>query len=232
MRLLFPLMLAMTFLSAGYVDNARAQAGSPAGGAIYLVTYVDVMPNSVPGGSALLKTYRDASRKEDGNQRFEVLQEMARPNRFLVLETWKDQGALDAHVKAANTTQFRDKLKAIQNAPYDERINSGMFVGAVDTPKGNGAIFVATHVDVIPPRKDDCIAILKAMSTDTPKDAGNLRYEVLQQPNRTNHFTVTEAWKDKKSLDGHASADHTRQFREKLSSMAGALYDERFYTLM
>ena len=82
--------------------------------------------------------------------------------------------------------------------------------------KASGAIFVATHVDVIPPRKDDCIAILKAMSTDTPKDAGNLRYEVLQQPNRTNHFTVTEAWKDKKSLDGHASADHTRQFREKL----------------
>ena len=104
-----------------------------------------------------------------------------------------------------------------------------MFVGAVDTPKASGAIFVATHVDVIPPRKDDCVAILKAMSTDTPKDAGNLRYEVLQQPNRTNHFTVTEAWKDKKSLDAHASADHTRQFREQLSPMAGALYDERFY---
>jgi quinol monooxygenase YgiN len=220
-------MAAMAILSAGMVANAHAQ-----GGAVYLVTYVDVMPNSVPAGSTLLKTYRDASRKEDGNQRFEVLQEMARPNRFLMLETWKDQAALDAHAKAAPTTQFRDKLKAIQNAPYDERVNSGMFVGAVDTPKESGAIFVATHVDVIPPRKDECIAILKAMSADTPKDAGNLRYEVLQQPNRTNHFTVTEAWKDKASLDAHAGADHTRQFRDKLAPMAGALYDERFYQLI
>ena len=100
MRLLFPLMLAMMILSAGFVPVAHAQSS----GAVYLVTYVDVMPNSVPAGSALLKTYRDASRKEDGNQRFEVLQEMARPNRFLILETWKDQAALDAHVKAAGTT--------------------------------------------------------------------------------------------------------------------------------
>jgi quinol monooxygenase YgiN len=228
MRLLFPLMLAAMISSAGLVPVAYAQNS----GAVYLVTYVDVMPNSVPAGSALLKAYRDASRKEDGNQRFEVLQEMARQNRFLILETWKDQSALDAHAKAAGTATFRDKLKAIQNAPYDERVNSGMFVGAVDTPKASGAIFVATHVDVIPPRKDDCVALLKAMSTDTPKDAGNLRYEVLQQPSRTNHFTVTEAWKDKKSLDAHASADHTRHFREQLSPMAGALYDERFYSMM
>jgi quinol monooxygenase YgiN len=73
------------------------------------------------------------------------------------------------------------------------------------------------------------MALLKDMSTDTPKDAGNLRYDVLQQPNRLNHFTVIETWSDRKALDGHAMADHTRAFREKLAPMAGALYDERFY---
>jgi quinol monooxygenase YgiN len=228
MRLLIPFVLAMMIVPAGVIETAHAQTG----GAIYLVTYVDVMPNSVPAGSTLVTTYRTASRKEDGNERFEVLQEIGRPNRFLMLETWKDQAALDTHIKAAGTTQFRDKLKAIQNAPYDERVNSGLYVGAVDTPKAAGAIFVATHVDVIPPRKDDCMALLKAMSADTPKDAGNLRYEVLQQPNRTNHFTVTEVWKNRKSLEAHARAAHTRQFREALAPMAGALYDERFYKLM
>jgi quinol monooxygenase YgiN len=95
-----------------------------------------------------------------------------------------------------------------------------------------GAIYVVTHVDVVPPGKDDCLGLLKAMSIDTPKDTGNISYEVLQQTNRSNHFTVIEAWTDKKALDSHAMAAHTRSFRESLSPIAGALYDERFYKLL
>jgi quinol monooxygenase YgiN len=67
------------------------------------------------------------------------------------------------------------------------------------------------------------------MAEETRKDGGTLIYEVLQQPNRLNHFTVAEIWKDRNALDAHQMAAHTRQFREKLAPMAGALYDERFY---
>jgi len=55
---------------------------------------------------------------------------------------------------------------------------------------------------------------------------------VLQQANRGNHFAVFEVWASRSALDGHAEAAHTRAFREKLSPMAGALYDERFYKLL
>lgn len=212
----------MAFLVAA--ATAHAQDGS-----VYVVTYVDVMPNSVAPGATLLKQYRDASRKEDGSVRVAVLQEIERPNRFAVVEVWKDKATRDAHVKAASTEQFHDKLKPIANAPYDERINSGLFVGSPQGHPANGTVYVVTHVDVIPTSKDDCMAQLKGMSSDTPKDAGNLRYDVLQQASRPNHFTVVETWSDRKALDGHAMADHTRAFRQKLAPMAGALYDERFY---
>jgi quinol monooxygenase YgiN len=86
-----------------------------------------------------------------------------------------------------------------------------------------------THVDVIPPGKDDCMAAMKAMSVDTAKDPGNIAYQVLVQAGRGNHFTVLEAWSSKTALDAHAMAAHTRSFRETLSPLAGALYDERFY---
>ena len=46
---------------------------------------------------ALLRQYREASRKEEGNVRLEVLQQHGRPDHFVLLETWKDQKALDAH---------------------------------------------------------------------------------------------------------------------------------------
>jgi len=198
-------------------------------GAVYVVTYVDMMPNAANSGAAALRHYRDASRKEGGNLRTDVLQELARPNRFAIVEVWKDKTASEAHDKAATSAELVDKLRAIGNAPFDRRVNNGLYVGSSSSVKVPNAIYVLTHVDVVPASKDGCMAQLKAMSEDTPKDSGSISYTVLQQANRANHFAVFEVWANRKGLDGHAEAAHTRAFREKLSPMAGALYDERFY---
>ena len=227
MRPFLRLALGMTLLAAWLGAPAHSQ-----GSAAYRVTYVDVMPNSATSGATLLQRYRAASREEDGNLRFDVLQEIARPNRFAVVEVWRDKAAADSHDKSSSTTEFRDGLKQIENAPYDERINNGLNVGQVKSETQPRAIYVVTHVDVIPAGKDDCMAAFKAMSVDTPRDPGNISYNVLQQANRGNHFTVLEVWTDRTSLDEHAMAQHTRAFREKLMPIAGALYDERFYAAL
>ena len=86
-----------------------------------------------------------------------------------------------------------------------------------------------THVDVIPPRKDDGVAAVKQLADDSRKGDGNLRFEVVQQTNRPNHFTVVEIWKDAKAIDVHSMAATTRLFRDKLAPATGALYDERMY---
>jgi quinol monooxygenase YgiN len=91
------------------------------------------------------------------------------------------------------------------------------------------AVVVLTHVDVPPPSKDECIGLLKQLTEMSRKDAGVLRFDVLQQDSRPNHFTVVEAWRDRKSHDAHIAAAHTREFRRKLTPMSGALYDERLY---
>jgi len=229
MRLFFQpvigMFIAMLIATAALVpSSALAQSN-----AAYLATYVEVMPNAVVPGIALLKQYRDAIFKEDGNLRAEALAEIERPNRFVVVEAWRDKAALGAHGQSAATLKFRDKLKPIVDAPYDERINAALYVTQGKSESQPGAIYVVTHVDVIPAGKDDCMAALKAMSVDTANDSGNISYEVLQQSNRGNHFTVIEAWTNRKALDAHAMAAHTRAFREKISPVAGALYDERIY---
>jgi quinol monooxygenase YgiN len=214
----------MFIVAAALAPPAHAQ-----GSAVYLATYVEVAPDAVAPGIALLKQYRDASSKEDGNLRAKALAEIERPNRFVVVETWRDKAALEAHGRSAATSKFRDKLKSIADAPYDERITNALYATQGKTEGRSDAIYVVTHVDVIPAGKDDCMAALKAMSVDTAADAGNISYEVLQQANRGNHFTVIEAWTNRKALDAHAMAAHTRAFREKISPVAGALYDERLY---
>src|SRR5262249_27284113 len=221
MRAFRSCMFAVAVMAAATAAHAQ-DAG------VYAVTYVDVMPSSVVSGTTLLRQYRDASRKEDGSVRVDALQEVGRPNRFAIVEAWKDKAARDAHVQAASTAQLHDKLKSIANAPYDERLNNPLYVGSAQSrPAAKAAVYVLTHVDVVPASKDDCMALLKGMSADTPKDAGNLRYDVLQQQNRPNHFTVVETWVDAEGVDGHDMAGHTRAFREKLAPIAGALYDAR-----
>jgi quinol monooxygenase YgiN len=223
-RPILQLVLSLVIAAAACGQSAHAQ-GSP----VYLATYIDVMPNAVAAGAALLKQYRNASLKENGNLRFEVLQEIERPNRFAIVEAWRDKVALDAHGAIASTSQFRDKLKAIGDAPYDERITNGLYAAQGKNTARTGALYVLTHVDVTPAGKEDCMAALKAMTTDTANDPGNISFEVLQQANRSNHFTVVESWINKKMLDAHVMAPHTRAFREKLTPIAGALYDERYY---
>ena len=224
MRPFLSFTLCIGIVAAIFAPSAHAQSG-----AVYLATYVEVMPNEVASAAAMLKRYRDASRGDSGNLRFDVLAEIARPNRFVIVEAWEDQRALAAHVQSANTVQFRQELNAIEDAPYDERIANALYRGQGAGKSPADAIYVVTHVDVIPPGKDACMAALKAMSEDTAKDPGNIGYEVLQQANRGNHFIVVEEWASMKDADAHAMAAHTRAFREKLTPIAGALYDERFY---
>jgi quinol monooxygenase YgiN len=218
-------LAAVTAIAAALHAPAACAQSDPA----YFVTYVEVLHTAIAPATALLKKYRDASFHQDGNLREEALQELDRPNRFAIIEAWRDKAAIDSHTASSATTEFRDKLKTIQVAPYDERVNTALYVRQGKSEGQSGALYVVTHVDVIPPGKDDCLAALKAMSIDTAADPGNISYEVLQQANRGNHFSVLEAWTNRKAVESHAAATHTRDFRAKLTPIAGALYDERIY---
>ena len=224
MRLFFGPLLCLCIATAAPAPAAYAQSN-----AVYRAIYVEVMPNAIGTGATQLKQYRDASSKADGNLRADALQEIARPNRFVIVEAWRDKAALDAYAQGAASAKLRSALAPLADAPFDERVTNALYVTPGKNQKRADAIYVVTHVDVIPAGKDDCMAALKAMSADTANDAGNISYEVLQQANRANHFTVVEAWTDRKALDAHAMAAHTRAFRDKLAPIAGALYDERFY---
>jgi len=217
------------FLAFFVTTLAAFQCGAQSiEGPVYTATYVEFVPAGTSEGASLLKQYRDASRKDPGNQRMELVQETGRPSRFVVLAIWADQQAFEAHVKAPHTAQFRDKLKAVNAAPYDERVHSGMAVGARDALRA-GAVVVVTHVDVPGAMKDATVPLLRELSEASRREAGNQRFEVQQQGNRPNHFTVVEAWADQKAYEAHIMAAHTRQFRDKLGPMVGALYDERLY---
>ena len=196
---------------------------------VYSVMYVEVLPTSRADGLVALTAYREATRQENGNLRCEVVSRVGQPHHFVILEVWQDQAAYDTHAKSETTTQTRGRLQAIRSAPLDERVHTGVSTGPLAPGPAGDAVYVITHVDVIPPRKDDGLAALKVLADAARGESGNLRFEVVQQTNRPNHFTVIEIWKDAKAVETHAMTEATRTFRDALGPMSGALYDERFF---
>jgi quinol monooxygenase YgiN len=222
---------ALTALAAAVSAQAPAPPPPP-DGPRYVVTYVEVKPSAATEGEKLVRDFRNATRKEPGNLRAEALQRIGQINHFVLLEAWKDQAAVDAHFKAPAAAQFRDKIKAIQNAPIDDRVHFPLSVGPLEVKATGAAVAVVTHVDVIPPQRENGTAFTRQLAEDSRKEAGNLRFEAVTQVNRQNHFTVIEVWRDRKTVDVHSMAAHTRAFRDKLAPATGALYDERFYRSM
>jgi len=218
-------------MAMGAIPDARGQtpASPPVEGNIYSVTYVEVMPPSATAALAVLKRYREAASREDGNLRSEVAQRIGEPHEFVVLAVWRDRAAFEAHAKGTSSTDMRERIAAIRNAPTDERVHTALSVGRLESKITHGAMYVVTHVDVIPPRKDDGIAAVRQLADDSRLHEGNLRFEVVQQINRPNHFTVVEIWKDANATEAHSMAPATRRFRDKLAPATGALYDARKY---
>jgi quinol monooxygenase YgiN len=223
---LVALVLSLLMLPLASMTRAE-EAPDPT---VIVVTYIDVTPATAAADAALIRTLADASRKEKGLVRYEIFQRSAPASQFGIVEIWNDQASFDAHAASAPVKTFRQQIEPHLVAPIDERPYVALAVG----PKTGAALpagsaVALSHVDVIPPKKDDGIAALKALADPTRKDNGNLRFDVYQQKARSNHFTVVEAWRDAKAADAHEIAAHTKQFRQVLGSATGALYDQRWY---
>jgi quinol monooxygenase YgiN len=197
-------------------------------GLVYIVIYFDVAPTATAQSLAVSRQHAEAARKQDGNAEFEIFEEIGRP-RFATLEAWRDKKADDAYSKGVIATAFRDKLQPLTIGGFGVRPHSGLAVATATTRLPPGAICVLTHVDVFPTFKDQAVELVKAQAEAARNDPGNLRYDVLQWDGHPNHFTLVEVWRDRETFDASVVAPHNKEFRQKLTPLEGALYDQRLY---
>lgn len=95
-----------------------------------------------------------------------------------------------------------------------------------------GSVYVISFVDATPNFAMDCAKLLVQFAAESKKDPGVVRFDVLRQDSRGNHYLISEAWRSRKDFEAHSAADHTKQFREKLQPMLGSPYDERVHTML
>ncbi len=227
MRLFLGLSTALMLIAIANSVSAFAQSD-----AVYVATYIEAAPQRIETALALLKTEVTLSRSEEGHQDVRLLREIGQDNRLVLLQSWIDQSSLEAHQNVPQVQHIRQQLEPIETAPADERILSAVWLGPALNALSGNAIWIVTHVDVMPAYTDAAAALLKSLGEQSAKEPGNLRFFVGWQAEHPNHFTVYEAWSDRMSFNAHLGLKETVKFRRNLGPMLGALYDQRLFRVV
>lgn len=196
-----------------------------------VVSYIEVAPGSEAKALAALKALKAASAKDAGFVSFVLLQRTTHPNHFALIETWKDNGAREAHLERPHVKTARDAVKALESAPYDERPHKDLAVSQ-SKPAAGGAVWTVTHVDFVPTFREQGEAMLQTLASEGRKMGGNVRFDVLTQASRPNHMTIIAVWNNQDAWKRATAAGATRDFRAALLPKSGSLYDERLYRVV
>ncbi|PYN16024.1 MAG: hypothetical protein DME06_02150 [Candidatus Rokuibacteriota bacterium] len=100
--------------------NPRSRHAEPR--QIFVITHVDIEPQSVAQALPVLDTFVSDSASDPGVQTFALLSQSGTTNHFQLIEVFAHRQAFDAHVSAQHTLDFRDDLQSFIGAPYDERL--------------------------------------------------------------------------------------------------------------
>ena len=215
------LFLCVALIST--VSSAQPGANVPADTALSVVAYVEARAAAAETARALLERYREASRVGG----VEIFEQVGRPGHFAIVETWRDQAAFDARDDAAHR-QLLEALDAIRVSGYDQRLYKTLTTAPAVASTDSGTVYVIAHVDVAP--NSQAPVLLARLAEASRREAGNLRFDVVQHTMRANHFTVIEQWRSQQALDAHVAAAPTRQYRDELQPLTGSPLDERVYT--
>jgi quinol monooxygenase YgiN len=214
---------------AGFGSAPTLAAEGGMNGAVYRICYFEAAAPDTAAASERIGAFAAAARKERGNIGFTGFQEIGRPSRFALLEAWRDKAAKTAHDGAAATLAFSGTLAPMLVGPFEIRSFVGFALAPAGAEGDAQAVYVLTHVDVFPQGKDEAAALVTALAAAGRRMPGNLRFDVLQVDGHANHFTLVEGWRDRTAFDASLMAAPRKEFRQKLTPLEGALYDERLY---
>jgi len=223
--------MAALVIMAGLFSLGQAALAQDAAQPVYIVTYMEVAPNSASEARQLILGYANEARKASGAVQVDALQRISDPGHFALIEQWQSQGAKQAFAATDPVTKFRAGLNPLQSAAYDERIHAVLSVGP-STPASGDPVVILTHVDVVPTQVEPGTAKVKSFVEQGRSAKGNRRFDDVVQLTRKNHFTVIESWDSLADKNAWISTKTARAFREELQPISGALYDERAYKML
>lgn len=223
-RLVCVLLLAAACPAAVPATAAEESARSVA-------TYVVVEAARDRDAARALLAYAAGTRRDAGARRVLVLSELDRPGKFVLLESWRDEAAWNAHAGGPVRQSLLEALQPHLLAPFDERV--GLPTQAEgDLAEPRGALHVVLHVDVLQPGVDAIGGMLREAARAAALVPGAIAFEVAAQAAKRNHLTVHQVWASRAAYAAYTASAGAKEFRARFNPVKGAVYDDRLFTLV
>ncbi|MTH62787.1 antibiotic biosynthesis monooxygenase [Paracoccus shanxieyensis] len=86
------------------------------------------------------------------------------------------------------------------------------------------------HIKVLPGQRDAFIKAFRLNCDGTRREPGNIRFDLLCDPEDENSFHVYEVFRDDAALDTHRQTDHFRRCIALIDPMMETRRSKTFYT--
>ena len=194
---------------------------------MHVVTYLELSPDGVARSAPLVRNHAASSRSAPGSRDHLVLREIARPNRFVMIEAWRDRAAADGW--SADRAALSAELEADMIGGFDPRLHTEVS-GISVTPPADDPVYLVAHVDVFPPAMGRGVDLVGAEVAAARSDRGNLASGALRWDGHPNHLTLVSVWQDLEAAEAGLTTSHTRRFRAELAPIEGAPHDARLHS--
>jgi quinol monooxygenase YgiN len=197
---------------------------------VWALTFIEVTTGAQGHAGGVLRQQASALREHTSwPAQVMLLQEISLPERFALVEREKPEVSTGGGREMHSVTEpLTDELAA----PPDLRMNRefgevALATGAKADVRAN--VYVIAHLDIAAPDRARVEAALRQLSVMARQSEGNLRFDIWQQTDRTNHFNLISGWISESQFRAFAASRAARDFRQTVGPLLGSPYDERLY---
>jgi quinol monooxygenase YgiN len=220
LRFVLPLLWAISI-----VASAEVRADS-----VWALTFIEVRVGARGHAGGVLRQQASALREHTPwPAQIMLLQEISRPERFVLVEREKPEVSTEGAREIQSVT---DPLTDELTAPPDLRMNREFGEVALATSAKadlRANVYVVAHLDIGAPDRARVEAALRQLSIAARQSEGNLRFDVWQQTDRTNHFNLISGWISESQFRAFAANRAARDFRQTVGPLLGSPYDDRLF---
>ena len=183
------------------------------------VVYVHVKPEHVADFIESIRVNHEHSVLEPGNLRFDILQSVDDPTRFVAYEAYRDEASAKAHKETAHYLAWRDKAADWMAEPRVGVRYDGLFpVVPGEVRRRQRVVFVGlVYIHVKPDHVTDFVNSMRANYEGSVLEPGNVRFDVLQSVDDPTRFVTYMAYRDVALVEAHRETAHYLVWRDEIA---------------
>ena len=186
------------------------------------VVNIQVKPANVMDFLGAIRENHERSVREPGNVRFDILQSVDDPTRFITYMAYRDEATAKAHTSTPHLLAFRERVADWMVVPRENVRYNGLYpvhgqaprAPAPSRPMGEPMYVTMVYVHVKLEHVHDFIDAIRANHEGSVREPGNLRFDILQAADDPTRFVAYEAYVDEAAAKAHKETPHYLAWKE------------------